>query len=84
MFTIFVIVIVLIGVVAIVGTLIAGKQVEQTIETLDHLPQEEQERHLKAHHFSDYKKNLGVLTWIYVVTFAVAIIAAAVYMIYFR
>jgi hypothetical protein len=84
MFTLFVIVIVLIGVVAIVGTLVAGKQVEKTIETLDHLPQEEQESYLKSHHFSDPKKNLGVLTWIYVITFVVAILTAAIYMIYFR
>ncbi|WEG14709.1 hypothetical protein PU629_10320 [Pullulanibacillus sp. KACC 23026] len=84
MFTLFVIVIVLIGIGAIVGTLIAGKQVEKQIETMDKLPQEEQEKYLKAHHFSDYKKNLGVLTWIYVITFIVAIIGAAVYMIGFR
>jgi len=84
MFTSFVIVILLIGAAAIVGTHIAGKQVERTIETLDQLPQEEQESYLKSHHFSDPKKNLGVLTWIYVVTFAAAILAAAIYMIYFR
>lgn len=84
LFTIFVVVIVLIGVIAIVGTLVAGRQVENTIETLDQLPQEEQEKYLKTHHFSDPQKNLGVLTWIYVVTFAVSIIAAAIYMIYFR
>lgn len=84
MFILYTVVIIFIGIIALVGTLVAGRQVDRTIETLDNLSVEEQEKHLRDHHFKNEKRNLGILTWIYVVTFLIAIAGAVMYMAFFR
>lgn len=81
---IYIVVIVSIGLIALVGTLIAGRQVDKTIEALDNVQLEEQDKRLRDHHFSDTKHNFRVLTWIYVITFLTAIIGAFVYIAFFR
>jgi hypothetical protein len=80
--TYFIVAIVLfIGVISLVGTLIAGRQVDHTIQTLNEASPEREEDLLKAHHFKSHQSNFGVLTLIYVVMFIVVILAAVIYFI---
>ncbi len=82
MWILYTIVIVVIGGIALVGTLIAGKQVNQTIKSMEEMDPNEQTKPVRAHHFKDEKKNLSVLVWIYVLAFLGAIVAATLYMMF--
>jgi len=83
MITFLVIVIILIGVASLVGTLYAGKQVNDTIKTLDEASPDEQEALLKANYYKSPKSNVGLMVIIYVLLIAAFAIGLGLY-IYFR
>ncbi|MGV3488847.1 MAG: hypothetical protein ACO1OC_09715 [Tuberibacillus sp.] len=59
-------VIILIGIASLIGTIYAGKQVNNTIKNVENAKPEEQEQLLKANYYKSYKSNIGLMTGIYV------------------
>jgi len=71
--TFLVIVIIVIGLASLIGTLYAGKQVNNTIKKVEQATPEEEEELLKANYYKNYKSNISLMTWIYVLLFIVLI-----------
>ena len=69
-----------IGIVALVGTIFAGIQINKSMEKLEGADEAKQEEILKANHFKNHRTNLKVLTWIYGIVFLLAIIIYVVYL----
>ncbi|MFC4617688.1 hypothetical protein ACFO4N_02970 [Camelliibacillus cellulosilyticus] len=84
MTTFVIIIVVLIGVASLVGTLYAGRQVNQTIDKMEQATPEEQESLAKANYYKSHRSNFKLLTMIYLVLFVIAIIAFAVYLLAFK
>lgn len=73
MITFLVIVVILIGAASLIGTLYAGKQVNDTIKNVEQAGEEEQEKLLKANYYSSSKSNISLMLGIYVLLFIVLI-----------
>ncbi|GGH87284.1 putative membrane protein [Pullulanibacillus pueri] len=70
----YIITFVIIGVLALIGTIFAGIQVNKSMQKLEEASQEEEKELLNSNHFKSHKTNFKVLTLIYVFTFLIAII----------
>jgi flagellar basal body-associated protein FliL len=73
MVTFMVVIVILIGVLSLAGTLYAGRQVNETIKTVDQAKSEYQENLLKANYYRNHKSNFSLMISIYVVLFMVFI-----------
>jgi hypothetical protein len=80
MYLILSIAVIIISIAALFITLFVGKEVDKTIKTLEGVSDKaEHDKLLKANYFKSSKTNVSVLTWIYVLTFLMAIIAMIIY-----
>ena len=83
LYTLLVIFIILIGVAALIATLYAGKQVNNTIKVIDEADPEVHEELLKANYYKNPKSNFSIMIIIYIILFCMFIFGFAAYRLFF-
>ena len=79
MLTFLIVVAVFIGLLALAGTLYAGKQVNASIENMDVASPEEQEKLLKANYYKNAKSNIKLMVMIYSILVLVFVVGLLIY-----